>query len=253
MLVKVKSLKNKGKQVLNKDEEISEIEELIENLQSNETNTRKEVTEFAQDFLIDNTQDDMLIKLTEIKSNFIKYNDLMNSTNIIFEKQNEILKKLKELEESIKGYLLRYFNDLSNQYVTYAQEIKMKKMDFQRQRQDYEMKLKTKEENEKINKIKELQEIKENNTENIDKTNEKKFLTRIKLAERSMLFTTLLPSITTDGIQAKLESNKTSCDACAAASLPDAIAILQSASFSARTSFTPSPVIATVFPASLSA
>ena len=169
MLLKVKSLKNKGNQVLNKDEEISEIEELIENLQSKETNTRKEVTEFAQDFLIDNTQDDMLIKLTEIKSNFIKYNDLINSTNIIFEKQNEILKKLKELEESIKGYLLRYFNDLSNQYVTYAQEIKMKKMDFQRQRQDYEMKLKTKEEYEKINKIKELQKIEENNTENIDK------------------------------------------------------------------------------------
>ena len=50
-----------------------------------------------------------------------------------------------------------------------------------------------------------------------------------------------------------MESNKTSCDACAAASLPDAIATEQSASFSAKTSFTPSPVIATVLPAFLRA
>ena len=41
------------------------------------------------------------------------------------------------------------------------------------------------------------------------------------------------------GIWAKSESKSTVCAACAAASLPDAIAILQSASFIARISFTP--------------
>ena len=74
------------------------------------------------------------------------------------------------------------------------------------------------------------------------------FFTRNRLADLWILFTTRLPSNTTDGIQAKLDSRSTTCDACTAASLPDAIATLQSASFNASTSFTPSPVIATVLP-----
>lgn len=58
--------------------------------------------------------------------------------------------------------------------------------------------------------------------------------------------TTCLHSNTTYGIRPKSESKSTVCAACAAASLPDAIAILQSASFIASISFTPSPVMATV-------
>ena len=76
--------------------------------------------------------------------------------------------------------------------------------------------------------------------------NEKIFFTRKSDAERSMLLITRLPSATTDGMQAKLESSRTRSETLAAASLPDAMAILQSASFSASTSFTPSPVMATV-------
>ena len=111
----------------------------------------------------------MLIKLTEIKSNFVKYNDLMNSIDSIFEKQKEILNNLNELEESIKNYLLRYFKELNNSYVTFAQEIKMKKADLLRQKQDFEVKLKAKEEYEKTNNIKELQEEKEKSSENADR------------------------------------------------------------------------------------
>ena len=68
-----------------------------------------------------------------------------------------------------------------------------------------------------------------------------------------MLFTTRRPSMTTAGILLKSLSSSTSCATCEAASLPDAIAMLQSASFNARISFTPSPVIATVFPCSFNA
>ena len=68
-----------------------------------------------------------------------------------------------------------------------------------------------------------------------------------------MLFTTLLPSETTEGILEKSESIKTSIDAFDAASLPEAMATEQSASLKARTSFTPSPVIPTVLPCFLSA
>ncbi|UKI38086.1 MAG: hypothetical protein L6V93_08895 [Clostridiales bacterium] len=85
------------------------------------------------------------------------------------------------------------------------------------------------------------------------KKNEKIFFTKNSAAVRSILFITRLPSFTTLGSAPKSEFNSTSCDTCDATSLPDAIAILQSASLSARTSFTPSPVIATVLPFSLSA
>ena len=67
-------------------------------------------------------------------------------------------------------------------------------------------------------------------------------------AERVMLLIVLLPSLTTLGIDAKLESNKIICETLFVASLPFCIAILQSAAFNAKTSLTPSPVIATVFP-----
>ncbi len=169
MLVKINSIKKKTKEITEKEEEIKEIQEFVENLQSKEINVKKEVNEFVYDFSIDSLEEDVLIKLTEIKSNFVKYNDLINSIDTIFEKQKEILNNLNELEDSIKNYLLKYFKELSNSYVTYAQEIKMKKNDFSRQKQDYEMKLKAKVEYENLNNIKELQEQKEQNTENIDR------------------------------------------------------------------------------------
>ena len=63
--------------------------------------------------------------------------------------------------------------------------------------------------------------------------------------------TVLRPSSTTCGIPEKSESSSTTWALWAAASLPEAIATLQSASLSANMSLTPSPVIATVFPSSL--
>ena len=82
---------------------------------------------------------------------------------------------------------------------------------------------------------------------------EKMFFTRKSAAERSMLFMTRLPSATTDGMAAKFDSSSTMCETWLAASEPEAMAMEQSASLSASTSFTPSPVMATVWPAALSA
>ena len=61
------------------------------------------------------------------------------------------------------------------------------------------------------------------------------------------------PSATTAGMEAKSLSTSTISATLRAASDPAAIATEQSASFSARTSFTPSPVMATVWPRALSA
>ena len=62
------------------------------------------------------------------------------------------------------------------------------------------------------------------------------------------MFITCLPSLTTAGREENFESIKTSLDIFLATSLPSAIAIEQSASFNARVSLTPSPVIATTWP-----
>ena len=67
-------------------------------------------------------------------------------------------------------------------------------------------------------------------------------------ADIVILLITRRPSSTIWGIASKLLSSKTRFAAFLAASLPDAIAIEQSASLKARTSLTPSPVIATVWP-----
>lgn len=61
------------------------------------------------------------------------------------------------------------------------------------------------------------------------------------------------PSATTDGSVAKLLFSSTICATARVASEPDPIATPMSASFSARTSLTPSPVIATVCPRDCSA
>ena len=67
------------------------------------------------------------------------------------------------------------------------------------------------------------------------------------------LLMTCLPSFTTFGSDEKLDFKSTSFEIDLATSLPSAIAIEQSASFKARVSLTPSPVIATTLPLFFSA
>ncbi len=74
------------------------------------------------------------------------------------------------------------------------------------------------------------------------------FLLRNRVAERSRLLIDWRPSAMTLGTPAKSLFKRTSFAARRAASEPSPMAIEQSASFMARISFTPSPVIATVFP-----
>ena len=83
-----------------------------------------------------------------------------------------------------------------------------------------------------------------------DSRKEKMVLTRNSTAVRVILLMTRRPSMTTLGREEKLESSSTSWEICRAASLPEAMAILQSASLRASTSLTPSPVMATVCPSS---
>ena len=64
----------------------------------------------------------------------------------------------------------------------------------------------------------------------------------------AMLFMTRRPSTTTSGMDVKLLSMSTRCATLRAASAPEAMDTAQSAWRMARMSFTPSPVMATVWP-----
>ena len=169
MIKKINSNKKKKDKITEKAEEINEINELIENLELKERSVKKQIEEFISEFYSGNTEEDTLMKLTEIKSKYARYKDLVNSMNIMFERQEEILNKLNELGDSIKKYLLKYFKQLDNAYVTYVQEIKMKKDEFLKQKQDYESKLKAKEQYEEANNIIELKNTQEGEIKNIDK------------------------------------------------------------------------------------
>ena len=73
-------------------------------------------------------------------------------------------------------------------------------------------------------------------------------LVRKKFATRSMLPITRRPSATTCGRVAKLSSSSTSCATPRVAAAPEPIATPRSESLIASTSFTPSPVMATLWP-----
>ena len=72
--------------------------------------------------------------------------------------------------------------------------------------------------------------------------------TRNSDADRCRLLMERRPSATTFGMAAKSLSTSTSCATLRAASEPAAMATLQSACLSASVSFTPSPVMATMWP-----
>ena len=84
-------------------------------------------------------------------------------------------------------------------------------------------------------------------TTNIDKRNEYVVLTKNILATLSILLTTLLPSSTILGRTEKSSVVRTTSDTLLAALIPVASAIPQSDSLRAKISFTPSPIIPTVF------
>ena len=88
------------------------------------------------------------------------------------------------------------------------------------------------------------------NTKNNASTTEYMVFVRYNAADRWILLIVRLPSATIAGMDPKSESISTSWDTFLAASLPDCMAILQSASFNAITSLTPSPVMAMVCPCS---
>lgn len=160
-IIRMQISKKKNKFYLNRTQEMQNLEEDKQNLENDVLDLEKSTRDFIYEYLEDFSESDVIIQLTEIKTKFIKYKDIKNNMNNIFEKQNKTIKQFNELEESLKEYFGKYFNELDKAYPIYAQELKAKKNEYFIQKQDYEEKVKAREEYEKSNNIKNSESDKE--------------------------------------------------------------------------------------------
>ena len=160
-----------------KSKEIEEIKDELGELQNRNIRFEANIDQFIEEFSDSNEDGDKLIKLTEIKSNFNRYNDLNNNFNSILEKQFIAKNKYELLEESIKEYLKNFFASLDKPYTKLAEIIKMKKNEYNLAKIEFDNSLKEKEGYEKENNIEELdtedvesetKEELEDNMKNID-------------------------------------------------------------------------------------
>lgn len=168
-LVKVNTYSKKSQSRKNKEEEEKDIGEYIQKLKEKKYNLQMGVDSFISMYSENKDINDVIFELTEIKSQFNKYKDMKNNANLLLQRQNEILAKLKDLEESMREYFSKYFEVINQSYVAYAQEIKIKKSLLIQQKREFEAKLRTVEEYKNINKIDELQSVKSYNMIAINK------------------------------------------------------------------------------------
>ena len=111
----------KNKQIEDKEEKLNEASKLTKRLEKDVLHIQNDLTDFTDQYSDKEICLDMILELTEIKSKYMKYKDLKNNIDSIFEKQNEVVRKFDELEESVKDYLLGYFEEIDDTYVNYAQ------------------------------------------------------------------------------------------------------------------------------------
>ena len=146
----------KHKEFLKKEEQFKDDNEFLNKLQDEEAHLQKDIFDFIDIYSEDEPDEDMILQLTEIKTKYMKYIDLKDNMDYMFQKQTEMVNKFSELESTVKEYLLDYFPEVDEEYVNFAQEMKMKKNEYAIQNEDYKEKLKIKEDYEKENNIQEI-------------------------------------------------------------------------------------------------
>ena len=141
-----------------KQEELEQYEELISTLKEQKEQISRGILNFINQYLPQENNLDTIIALTQIKTNLDRYNSLkLNATNIEHTRY-DISKKLNLLEESIKEYMGKYFEDLDKPFANLAQELKLKKNELEKAINDEKISHAEKEEYEKNNNIEELKE-----------------------------------------------------------------------------------------------
>ncbi len=172
ILVKNNNRASLKKSLNDKILESGELDETNEGLKEKKIKLESSVKHFIEEFSDNKNEEDILIKLTEIKSDFNKYIDLNNNFNNILEKQFLTKSKLELLEDSIKEYILKYFKEINKPYTKLSEDIKIRKQELNAVKIDFEEKKKQKEEYEKNNDVNELNidnNAKEQKEDNITK------------------------------------------------------------------------------------
>ena len=157
-----KNLKRKKDFEKNQEEEQNLIE-VLEGLENKKKDIEKDIDEFLGKYLRMSKYEDKILAVTEIKSNFSKYKELANKQELMKTKQEKTLNDLELLQESIKKYLEKYFEEVQEPFSKFAQEMKSKKNEFNRLSLISEQSKMEKEEYERKNDV---TKIKEQSNEN---------------------------------------------------------------------------------------
>ena len=169
-ILKSISMSKKKKKCKNIEEELKQITKIQSELKEDEEYDQKDIDTFIDQFSDEDLGLDKVRHLVEIKAKYTKYEDLKRNIENSLEKQREMIKKTEELEKNIRNTLLQYFPELTKPYINYAQEIQIKNSEYLKQKEDYETKLKAKEDYEKTNDIQIIETI--NETDEANKSEE---------------------------------------------------------------------------------
>lgn len=156
LVLKKNSSKKTEELYKEKQRECDEFDEVVQNLKNKKRNLENSVNQFINEFSEIKDGDEPIIKLTEIKSKFDKYRDLNSNLNFILEKRTLIERKIILLEQNIKEFMEKYFEDLNKPYNKLSEELKMKKQEYNSVKEILQESLKEKEIYEKNNNIEEL-------------------------------------------------------------------------------------------------
>lgn len=158
MVIAMFKKKDKFKiQYIQQKDNIEALEETQEKLNIKKENIELETNQFINTYF--NEYEDKIIALTEIKTQFNRYQDLSLSENNKILKNIETQKKVQLLEDSIREYLQKYFISLDKTFSDLVNIIKLQKTELNRVLQELEQANKLKEEYEKQNNVEELKEI----------------------------------------------------------------------------------------------
>ena len=139
--------------------------DVLEGLETKKKNIEADIDEFMKEYLKEYNYDDKIIALTEIKANYSKYKELEEKLDMLNIKKVQTTNDLNLLQESIKKYLEKYFEIVEEPYSNLAQEMKIRKNEFNRLSLIIKQSKMEKDEYERKNNVSEIKGYKE---ENID-------------------------------------------------------------------------------------
>lgn len=164
-IVILKNTLNRKKELIKNQDDKQNLLDVLERLIAKRKNIEQQIDEFVRKYLKAYKYEDRIIALTEIKANFSKYKELKDKIDMLNIKKSKTTNDLILLQDSIKKYLEKYFDVVKEPYSSLAQEMKLRKNEFNRLSLLIEQSKMEKEEFERKNDINEIRNYTE---ENID-------------------------------------------------------------------------------------